>query len=84
MQQICGKVMDQTKVCLGHLGGLVGLSVCLYYGSGHDLKVHGLKPRIRLRADSVRPAWDSLFPSCSAHPWLMLARSLSLSLSLSL
>ena len=29
-------------------------------GSGRDLMVHGIEPRIRLCADSVAPAWDSL------------------------
>ena len=29
-------------------------------GSGHDLTVHGFKPRVRLCAENAEPAWDSL------------------------
>ena len=42
---------------------LVAQSVkCLTLGfsSGHDLSVHGFKPRIGLSADSAEPAWDSV------------------------
>ena len=54
-------------------------------GSGNDLTVHGFKPRIRLCAECVEPAWDSVSPSLSAPPLLALSLlSLSLSLSLSL
>ena len=39
----------------------------LDFRAGHDLTVHGFKPRIGLHADSGEPAWDSLsslpFPS---------------------
>ena len=45
-------------------------------GSGHDLTVGGFKPCIRLCAESVEPARDSLSPSLSAPP--PLACSLSL------
>ena len=34
-------------------------------GSGHDLLVPGLEPRIGLCADSVESAWDSLSLSLS-------------------
>ena len=40
----------------------------LDFGSGHDLTVREVKPRVRLCADSVEPAWDSLSPSLSAPP----------------
>ena len=50
-------------------------------GSGHDLAVCELEPRVGLCADSVEPVWDSLSPSLC--PSLARARSLSLSLSLS-
>ena len=43
--------------------------------------VRGFEPHIRLCADSVEPAWDSLSPSLAA-PQPVLARSLSLSLPL--
>ena len=33
----------------------------LDFRSGHDLTVHGMKPRVRLCAVSAQPAWDSLF-----------------------
>ena len=32
----------------------------LDFGSGHDLTVRELEPRVRLRADGTEPAWDSL------------------------
>ena len=32
----------------------------LIFGSGHDLAVQGIEPRIRLCADLVEPVWDSL------------------------
>ena len=42
--------------------------------SGHDLTVHGLEPLTGLRVDSVESAWDSLSPSLSAPPPLMLSK----------
>ena len=47
----------------------------LDFSSGNDLMVHGIKPHIRLCADSTEHAWDPLFPSLSAPP--LLACSLS-------
>ena len=47
----------------------------LDFGSGRDLMVPGFEPRIRLCADRVGPAWDSL-PLSYSH-----AHTLSLSLS---
>ena len=32
----------------------------LDFGSGHDLMVHEMEPCIRLCADRVEPAWDSV------------------------
>ena len=57
-------------------GRLVAQSVkCLIndFGSGHDLMVPEFEPHIRLCADSVGPAWDSVspslsFPSLLVHP----------------
>ena len=40
----------------------------LDFGSGGDLMVQEYEPHIRLCADSVEPAWDSLSPSLSAPP----------------
>ena len=34
-------------------------------GSGHDLTVHGIEPRVELCADSMDLAWDSLSASLS-------------------
>ena len=48
----------------GCLGAQSVKHLTLGFGSGHDLTVHGIKPRVRLCADSVRP-WDSLSPSLS-------------------
>ena len=57
----------------------------LDFGSGHDLVVHEVEPRVRLCTDSVEPAWDShsLSLSLSAPHPLMCMRSLSRSLSFS-
>ena len=52
----------------------------LDFRSGHDLMVFGMEPYIRLLADSLEPAWDSLSPALS----LPLPCSCSLSLFLSL
>ena len=49
----------------------------LDFSSGHDLTVPEFEPRIRLRADGMEPAGDSLSPSVSAPP--LLVRSVSLS-----
>ena len=32
-------------------------------GSGHDLALHEFKHHVRLCADRVEPAWDSVSPS---------------------
>ena len=40
----------------------------LDFGAGHDLTVRGFKPRIRLCADGVDPAWDFLSLSFSLCP----------------
>ena len=47
----------------------------LDFGSGHDLTVCEFKPHIGLCTDSVEPTWDSLSPSLSALPLLMLSLS---------
>ena len=44
---------------------------------GHDLTVPDFEPRVGLCADSVEPAWDSLFPALSVPPRLVLTLSLS-------
>ena len=49
----------------------------LDFGSGHALTVCEIEPRVRLHADSVEPAWDSLSPPFFVP--LLLARLLSLS-----
>ena len=69
----------QTKN-LGRLGGSVGGASD--FSSGHDLTVGGFEPPIRhvLKALSLEPASDSVSPSLSAPPPLMLCLSLSLSL----
>ena len=35
----------------------------LDFSSGHDLRVCGLEPRVKLCTVSAEPAWDSLSPS---------------------
>ena len=47
----------------------------LDFGSGHDLMVCEIKPRIGLCADCAGPAWDSLSPSLSDPPLLSLSVS---------
>ena len=49
----------------------------LDFRSGYDLSVCEFKPRIRLCAKSVEPAWDSLSPSLSGPLPLVCVYSLS-------
>ena len=42
-------------------------------GSGHALMVPETEPHLRLCADNVEPAWDSLSSSLSAFPLLSLS-----------
>ena len=44
----------------GCLGGSLVKHPALDFSSGHDLTVHGIKPRIGLCTDTEEPAWDSL------------------------
>ena len=46
------------------------------FRSGQDLTVREFKPHVGLCADSSGPCWDSLSPSPSAPPPLMLALAL--------
>ena len=69
----------KRKEIVGHLGGSAGQ--VSNFGSGHDLTVHGFEPRIKLCADSLEPALDSVSPSLSALPPLVVCLSLSFSLS---
>ena len=51
----------------------------LDFGSGRHLTIlHEFEPQVRLRADSVEPAWDSLSLSLSASPLLVLSFSLKI------
>ena len=52
----------------------------LDFGTGHNLTVVGIEPRIEFRTDSEGPPWDSLSPSLSALPQLMISLFPSLSL----
>ena len=47
------------------------------FDSGHDLAVREFEPRIRLCAGSLEAASDSVSPSLSAPPLLILCLSLS-------
>ena len=49
----------------------------LDFGSGHDLMVCGIEPCVTPCAESTEPAWDSISPSFSAPPLLMLSPSVS-------
>ena len=53
----------------------------LDFGSGYNLTVCELEPRIGLCADSTEPAWNSLSPSFSAPSLCACMCTLSLSLS---
>ena len=54
----------------------------LDFGSGHDLTVCGVRPRVGLGADSTEPAWHSFSPSLSALPCPALPSPPLFSLSL--
>ena len=56
-------------------------SPTLGFGSDHDLMVRGFEPHIRLCADSVEPAWDSLSPSLSLSAPLLLTLFVSLKIN---
>ena len=47
----------------------------LDFGSGRDLMVREIAPRVGLCADGTGPAWESLSPSLSAPPLLVLSLS---------
>ena len=49
----------------------------LRFGAGHDLTVGEFKPHIGLHTDGAQLALDSLSPSLSAPPLLVLSLSLS-------
>ena len=53
----------------GHLGGSAVKRLILDFGSGHDLTVREFEPCIRVCADNVEPAGDSLSPSLSLCPY---------------
>ena len=64
------------KKCQNVRGAWVAQSVkrpTLDLGSGRDLVVCGIEPRVGLCADSAKPVWDSL----SDPPQLALSLSLS-------
>ena len=53
-------------------------------GSGHDLMVYKIEPRVGLCTDSMEPAWDSLSLPLSLSFPLSFSLSLCLSLSISI
>ena len=52
----------------------------LGFSSGHDLIVRELESCFGFYADSAEPVWDSLSPSLSVPPPLMLSPLLALKL----
>ena len=50
------------------MGAQLVKHLTLDLGSGHELTVRELAPRVGLCADSAEPAWDSLLPLLSAPP----------------
>ena len=68
---VAGWVMHfQTKHISGRLDSSVGEASD--FDSGHELVVCGFEPLIGLCADSLEPASESVSPSLSAPPLLML------------
>ena len=65
---------------IGHLGGSVGWAPTLNLRSGNYFLLPGIKPHIRLCADSMELAWDSLSP-LSASPPLTLSLNLCLKIN---
>ena len=53
-------------------------------GSGHDLEVREIEPRIRLCADGAEPAWDSLHPSFACAVSLSLSKQIIVSKTMTL
>ena len=53
----------------------------LDFSSAHDLTVPEMEPHIRLCADSMEAAWDSLSLSLSAPPLLTVSHSLALKIN---
>ena len=47
------------------------------FGSGHDLAVREIEPRVGLCPDRAEPAWDPLSPSLAVPPGLVLSLSFS-------
>ena len=79
---MCVKIHQRHLRIVHILGPWVAQSVkcpTLDFSSGHDVTVCEFEPRVRLQANSVKPAWDSLSLSLSAPPPLMLALSLKIS-----
>ena len=78
----CGKIQHNMKITILGDAWVAHLfqHPTLGFGSGHDLVVCGIEPRVRLCVDSVEHARDSLSPSLSAPP--SLTHSLSVCLSL--
>ena len=53
----------------------------LDFGSGHDLTVHEFEPCVRLCADRVETAWDSVSLALCSSPAFSLSLSLSLKIN---
>ena len=64
--QILQRWIDTVKSQSGRLGGSVAF--VSDYSSGHDLMVHGFKPRSRLSAVSTEPALDPVSRSLCPSP----------------
>ena len=65
--------MHIEKRCWGTQVAQLVKRPTLDFGSGHDLAVCVIEPRVGLCAGNEGSAWYSLFPSPSAPPPLMLS-----------
>ena len=74
----CLRHWIKKEIILGHLGAPLVKRPALGFSLGHDLTVCEFEPTC---AGSVEPALDSLSPSLSTPPPLVLSLSLFLSLS---
>ena len=67
--------LNFKKIYRATWGAQLAKHLILDFDSGHDLTVHKFKPCIGLCSDSMEPAWDSLSPTLSVPPLLVLSLS---------
>ena len=72
-----GRALEETVIKTEVMGRLGGSLKCptLDFSSGHDLTVRWFKSHIGLCANSAKTTWDSLSPSLSTPPVLVLSQN---------